>query len=344
MPVIATPRQTSDMTLSNSKWVMCLLRTGDPRREFVPAQITSRGNREIVPGRRYKSEHKRAEARDCSINRTSQPDGAVQGTNEKPRSRSQSGDGPRPGRRPEVGVSRINTLGMHQGTVFRRGCLATTRKPRRLVRALFCIVPISRCKYRAVRNQARAESPRPALRAPRRAHNPLGCGSVLPENSGSWVNGKLGHCEILLRTLVVKTGQRPIPVLAELGHSEAYVKRQRKRLNSPSVTIKSTERMNERGRQLRRPLVMSCSGWRFNIWRQRRQVTLCAWFVYLQFGRLIQESCGNLGVRCCFSHPKQDRRLTHEVLFTDHRTSPRYPSAADATHELDLCSKPKVQK
>jgi hypothetical protein len=135
---------------------------------ICPGQITSRGNREIVPGRRYKSEHKRAEARDCSINRTSQPDGAVQGTNEKPRSRSQSGDGPRPGRRPEVGVSRINTLGMHQGTVFRRGCLATTRKPRRLVRALFCIVPISRCKYRAVRiRHARSPTSRPPRSPPR---------------------------------------------------------------------------------------------------------------------------------------------------------------------------------
>src|SRR6476659_2550240 len=38
MPVIATPRQTSDMTLSDSKWVICLLRTGASRREFVPAQ------------------------------------------------------------------------------------------------------------------------------------------------------------------------------------------------------------------------------------------------------------------------------------------------------------------
>jgi hypothetical protein len=73
---------------------------------------------------------------------------------------------------------------------------------------------------------------------------------------------------------------------------------------------------------LRRPLVMSCRGWRFNIWRLRRQVRRCAWFVHLQFGRLVQESCGNLGVRCCFSQPKQDRRLTHEVLFTDHMNFP----------------------
>ena len=45
-----------------------------------------------------------------------------------------------------------------------------------------------------------------------------------------------------------------------------------------------------------------------------------AWFVHLQFevGRFVQESCGNLGVRCCFSQPEQDRRLTHEVLFSDH--------------------------
>src|SRR6266481_7526934 len=50
-----------------------------------------------------------------------------------------------------------------------------------------------------------------------------------------------------------------------------------------------------------------------------------AWFVHLQFevGRFVQESCGNLGVRCCFSQPKQDRRLTHEVLFSDHLYFPR---------------------
>ena len=67
---------------------------------------------------------------------------------------------------------------------------------------------------------------------------------------------------------------------------------------------------------------MSSRGWRFNIWRQRRHVRHCALFVHLQFGRLVQESCGNLGVRCCFSQPKQDRRLTHEVLFTDHFNFP----------------------
>ena len=45
MPVIATPRQTSDMTLSDSKWVICLLRTGASRREFVPAQQHHAGTR-----------------------------------------------------------------------------------------------------------------------------------------------------------------------------------------------------------------------------------------------------------------------------------------------------------
>jgi hypothetical protein len=68
--------------------------------------------------------------------------------------------------------------------------------------------------------------------------------------------------------------------------------------------------------------MMSCRGWRFNVWRQRLQVRPCTLFVYLQFGRFVQESCGNPGVRCCFSQPKQDRRLTHEVLFTDHMNFP----------------------
>jgi hypothetical protein len=77
-----------------------------------------------------------------------------------------------------------------------------------------------------------------------------------------------------------------------------------------------------RGRQLRRPL-RSCCGRRLNVGRQRRQVRR-AWFVHLQFkiGRFVQESCGNLGVRGCFSQPKHDRRLTHEVLFPDHLAFP----------------------
>src|SRR5258705_9880917 len=48
MPVIATPRQTSDMTLSDSRWI-CLLRTGASRRRICRGPIASRGNREIVP-------------------------------------------------------------------------------------------------------------------------------------------------------------------------------------------------------------------------------------------------------------------------------------------------------
>ncbi len=50
-----------------------------------------------------------------------------------------------------------------------------------------------------------------------------------------------------------------------------------------------------------------------------------AWLVHLQFkiGRFVQKSCGILGIRCCFSQPKQDRRLTHEVLFSDHVRCPR---------------------
>jgi hypothetical protein len=67
---------------------------------------------------------------------------------------------------------------------------------------------------------------------------------------------------------------------------------------------------------------MLFGGWRFDIWCQRRQVRRCAWFVHLQFSRLVQESCGNPGVCCCFSQPKQDRRLTHEILFTDHMNIP----------------------
>jgi len=66
----------------------------------------------------------------------------------------------------------------------------------------------------------------------------------------------------------------------------------------------------------RGPLNVRCNG---------RQVRRRAWFVHLQFkiGRFVQKSCGNLGVRCCFSHPKQDRRLTHEVLFSNHVGYPR---------------------
>jgi len=56
-----------------------------------------------------------------------------------------------------------------------------------------------------------------------------------------------------------------------------------------------------------------------------RQVRRRACPVHLQFkiSRFVQESCGNLGVRCCFSQPKQDRRLTHEILFSDHVCYPR---------------------
>src|SRR5712671_3144013 len=65
-------------------------------------------------------------------------------------------------------------------------------------------------------------------------------------------------------------------------------------------------------------------GW-LNVRCERRRVARRARFVHLQFeiGRFVQESCGNLGVRCCFSQPKQDRRLTHEVLFSDHLYFPR---------------------
>src|ERR1700704_1533462 len=61
-----------------------------------------------------------------------------------------------------------------------------------------------------------------------------------------------------------------------------------------------------------------------NVRCERRRVARRAWFVHLQFeiGRFVQEGCGNLGVRCCFSQPKQDRRLTHEVLFSYHLTFP----------------------
>src|SRR6266446_2930760 len=64
---------------------------------------------------------------------------------------------------------------------------------------------------------------------------------------------------------------------------------------------------------------------RLNVRCQGLRVGRRAWFVHLQFkiGRFVQKSCGNLGVRCCFSQPKQDRRLTHEVLFSDHVCWPR---------------------
>src|SRR3981081_685171 len=64
-------------------------------------------------------------------------------------------------------------------------------------------------------------------------------------------------------------------------------------------------------------------GW-LNVRCERRRVARRAWFVHLQFeiGRFVQKGCGNLGVRCCFSQPKQDRRLTHEVLFSNHLIFP----------------------
>jgi hypothetical protein len=61
-------------------------------------------------------------------------------------------------------------------------------------------------------------------------------------------------------------------------------------------------------------------------------------FVHLQFkiGCFVQESCGNPGVCCCFSQPKQDHRLTHEVLFSNHcyfpvvsQRRPDYPEIGD---------------
>src|SRR4051812_25114732 len=63
---------------------------------------------------------------------------------------------------------------------------------------------------------------------------------------------------------------------------------------------------------------------RLNIRCQGLRVRRRAWFVHLQFkiGRFVQKS-GNLWVRCCFSQPKQDRRLPHEILFSDHVRCPR---------------------
>jgi hypothetical protein len=59
---------------------------------------------------------------------------------------------------------------------------------------------------------------------------------------------------------------------------------------------------------------------RLNVRCEERRARRRAGFVHLQFKirRFVQESCGNLGVLCCFGQPKHDRRLTHEVLFSDH--------------------------
>jgi len=60
--------------------------------------------------------------------------------------------------------------------------------------------------------------------------------------------------------------------------------------------------------------------------------------VHFQFkiGCFVQESCGNPGVCCCFSQPKQDHRLTHEILFSNHcyfpmvsQRRPDYPGIGD---------------
>src|SRR6266850_6241619 len=75
---------------------------------------------------------------------------------------------------------------------------------------------------------------------------------------------------------------------------------------------------------------------RLNVRCEGLRVRRRAWFVHLQFeiGRFVQKSCGNLGVRCCFSQTKQDRRLTHKVLFSDHGLlSPWYPSADAITRQ-----------
>ena len=68
-----------------------------------------------------------------------------------------------------------------------------------------------------------------------------------------------------------------------------------------------------------------------------------AGFVHLQFGRLVEQSCGNPGVRCCFSQPKQDRRLTHEVLFTDHLFPRGIPAPTRLLGNWGICSNRKYK-
>ena len=81
-------------------------------------------------------------------------------------------------------------------------------------------------------------------------------------------------------------------------------------------TVEMKEAANRGGLPLRRGrLNVRCAG---------RRVRQRARFVHPQFniGCFFKESCGDLGVCCCFSQPKQDRRLTHEVLFSNHLIFP----------------------
>jgi hypothetical protein len=57
------------------------------------------------------------------------------------------------------------------------------------------------------------------------------------------------------------------------------------------------------------------------------------------------QGCRKLRVVCGSRELKSRRRLTQEILSANHCTSPWYATSADATtQELDICSKPKVQK
>ena len=73
------------------------------------------------------------------------------------------------------------------------------------------------------------------------------------------------------------------------------------------------------------PLALSASSGRFNV---RRPWTLVGWrwncFIHLRFklGRLLQQGGGNCGVFGHLGELKKNRRLTHEILSTDHSTSP----------------------
>jgi hypothetical protein len=63
---------------------------------------------------------------------------------------------------------------------------------------------------------------------------------------------------------------------------------------------------------------------RLNVRRQRRQIEWRAQFVNFRFSisRFIHQIGGHFGGLGCLGDPKQDRRLTHEVLFSDHGLFP----------------------
>ena len=89
---------------------------------------------------------------------------------------------------------------------------------------------------------------------------------------------------------------------------------------------------NERGRQPGRPYLSSCRG-RLNVRCPRGQIAGRVQFVNLRLNisSFIHESGGHLGVLGSLCNPKQNRRLTHEILFSDHCGSPWYPSSPEGS-------------